>query len=648
MNILPSPEAARRPLILNVGDSDGSRYLKGRILQRAGFSVLEAASGQAALSLIRQHAPDLVLLDVNLHDINGLEVCRLIKNDPEIASTLVLQTSAALTESRHRVQALDGGADSYLIEPVEAEELVSSIKALLRMRKAEEAFRQSSQALRENEELFRQLAENLSDALWILDPAESQFLYMSPSFARLWGRPLEELKHNPRTWLDCVQAEDRERMEVAFGAMMADGHMDAEFRLARGDGEVREVRARAFPVSNTAGVFYRVAGICQDITPQKRAERMLLEEDHRKDHFLAMLAHELRNPLAPMRSAADVLMRCAPTREETFKARDIIARQLHHLTRLVDDLLDISRLTQGRIVLRNDIVELRTALSTAVEAVRPLIDTRGHSLRLSVPEGPMPVRGDLVRLTQIFSNLLHNAARHTQPDGQLALEVTCDGSLLTVKVRDNGPGLSPQALLAIFDPATAHHGDKCPAAAGQEGMGIGLWLVQKLVKLHGGNVHAESAGPGLGCAFVVELPAQPWQSWRPEVGKLRSPPGTPRTVMVVDDNIDALEAMALTLEAMGHTVVTAIDGPAAIVRAVKTRPDVILLDLGMPAMDGFEIARRLRAIPELQHVRLVALTGYSQPADRQRTTQAGFDRHLVKPVDLEALSRILDEPGDAG
>ncbi|KJK23021.1 chemotaxis protein CheY [Burkholderiaceae bacterium 16] len=644
---MPSPDAARRPLILNVDDSDGPRYVKGRILQRAGFSVLEAASGQAALSLIRQHAPDLVLLDVNLPDINGLEVCRLIKSDPETASTLVLQTSAALTESRHRVQALDGGADSYLIEPVEAEELVSSIKALLRMRKAEEAFRQSSQALRENEELFRQLTENLSDALWILDPAESQFLYMSPSFARLWGRPLEELKHNPRTWLDCVQAEDRERMELAFGAMMADGHMDAEFRLVRGDGVVREVRARAFPVCNTAGVFYRVAGICQDITPQKRAERMLLEEDHRKDHFLAMLAHELRNPLAPMRSAADLLMRCAPTREETFKARDIIARQLHHLTRLVDDLLDISRLTQGRIVLRDDIVELRTALSTAVEAVRPLIDARGHSLRLSVPEGPMPVRGDLVRLTQIFSNLLHNAARYTQPDGQLALEVTSDGSLLTVKVRDNGPGLSPQALQAIFDPATAHRGDKRPAAAGQEGMGIGLSLVQKLVKLHGGNVHAESAGPGLGCAFVVELPAQPWQSWRPEVGKLRSPPGTPRTVMVVDDNIDALEAIALTLEAMGHTVVTAIDGPAAIVRAVKTQPDVILLDLGMPAMDGFEIARRLRTIPELQHVRLVALTGCSQPADRQRTTQAGFDRHLVKPVDLEALSRILDETGEA-
>ncbi|MCP3022436.1 hybrid sensor histidine kinase/response regulator [Cupriavidus basilensis] len=646
MNILPSPINARRPLILNVDDSDGARYVKGRILQRAGFSVLEAASGQAALSLVRQHAPDLVLLDVKLPDISGLEVCRLIKSDPETASTLVLQTSAALTESRHRVQALDGGADSYLIEPVDAEELVSSINALLRMRKAEEASRQSSRALRDNEELFRQLAENLSDALWILDPAESQFLFMSPSFAQLWGRPVEDLKHNPRNWLASVHAEDRERMEAAFDAMLRDGHMDAQFRLERGDGEVSEVRARAFPVSDTAGVFYRVAGICQDITPQKRAERMLLDEDRRKDDFLAMLAHELRNPLAPMRSAADLLMRCAPSREDTFKARDIIARQLHHLTRLVDDLLDISRFTQGRIVLRDDLVELRTALSTAVEAVRPLIDSRGHSLRLSVPEGPMPVRGDLVRLTQIFSNLLHNAARYTQPDGQLSLEVTSDGTLLTVRVRDNGPGLSPQALQAIFDPTTAHHGDKPRGTTGQEGMGIGLSLVQKLVKLHGGTVHARSAGAGLGCTFVVELPAQPWQSWQPEVGKLRSPLGTPRTVMVVDDNIDALEAMALTLEAMGHTVVTAIDGPAAIVRAVKALPDVILLDIGMPAMDGFEIAQRLRAIPELQHVRLVALTGYSQPADRQRTAEAGFDQHLVKPVDLEALSRMLDELGE--
>ncbi|EHP41027.1 signal transduction histidine kinase [Cupriavidus basilensis OR16] len=553
-------------MILNVDDSDGARYVKGRILRRAGFWVLEAASGQAALSLVRQHAPDLVLLDVKLPDINGLEVCRLIKSDPETAGTLVLQTS---------------------------------------------------------------------------------FLYMSPSFAQLWGHPIDDLRHDPRSWLECVQAEDRERMKVAFDAMMIDGHMDAEFQLVRGDGKVREVRARAFPVSNTAGVFYRVAGICQDITQQKRAERMLLKEDRRKDEFLAMLAHELRNPLAPMRSAADLLMSCTPSREDTFKARDVIARQLHHLTRLVDDLLDISRFTQGRIVLHDDLVELRTALNTAVEAVRPLIDSRGHTLRLSVPEGPMPVRGDLVRLTQIFSNLLHNAARYTQPGGQLALEVASDGNVLIVRVRDNGPGLSPQALQAIFDPGTAQHGDKAQAISGQEGMGIGLSLVQKLVKLHGGSVHAESAGPGLGSTFVVELPAQPWQSWQPKVGKRASPMGAPRKVMIVDDNIDALEAMAVTLEAMGHMVVTAIDGPVAIVRAVESQPDVILLDLGMPAMDGFEIARRLRAIPELQHVHLVAVTGYGQPADRKRTAEAGFDRHLVKPVDLEALLRILDELGEA-
>jgi len=647
MNTSSRPHAAARPLILNVDDSDGPRYVKGRILQRAGFAVLEAASGHAALSLVRQHAPDLVLLDVKLPDIDGLEVCRLIKSDPGTAGTLVLQTSAALTESRHRVQALDGGADSFLIEPVEAEELVSSINALLRMRRAEESARHTSQALRESEELLRQLAENLSDVLWILDPAGGEFLFVSPAFTRLWDRPLDEFRHNPGRWLDWVAPAERARMAAALDTMMASGHMDAEFQLVRGDGETREVRARAFPVSDAAGRFYRVAGIYQDITRQKRAERMLLEEDRRKDDFLAMLAHELRNPLAPMRSAADLLMRCAPTREDTFKARDIIARQLHHLTRLVDDLLDISRFTQGRIVLRDDVVELRTALGTAVEAVRPLIDSRGHTLRLSVPEGPMPVRGDLVRLTQIFSNLLHNAARYTQPGGQLAIEVASDGKLLTIKVRDNGPGLSPQALLDIFDPATAHHGDKPAAAGGQEGMGIGLSLVQKLVKLHGGEVHAQSAGAALGCTFVVTLPAQPWQSWQPEAGRPRPRPGTPRTVMVVDDNIDALEAMALTLEAMGHTVVTAIDGPAAIVRAVKAQPDVILLDLGMPAMDGFEIARRLRAIPELRRVRLVALTGYSQPADLRRTSAAGFDRHLVKPVDLEALAKILEELDEA-
>ncbi|MGO4331180.1 MULTISPECIES: hybrid sensor histidine kinase/response regulator [unclassified Cupriavidus] len=645
MNIPLRQDAPARPLILNVDDSDGPRYVKGRILRRAGFSVLDAASGQAALSLVRQHAPDLVLLDVKLPDIDGLEVCRLIKSDPETAATLVLQTSAALTESRHRVQALDGGADSFLIEPVEAEELVSSINALLRMRKAEEEARQTSRALRESEELLRQLADNLSDVLWILDPAEPEFLFISPSFAQLWDRPVDELRRSPLRWLDWVDPGERTRVAQAFDAMMKNGHMDAEFQVIRGDGEIREVRARAFPVSDTGGNFYRVAGIYQDITRQKRAERMLLEEDRRKDEFLAMLAHELRNPLAPMRSAADLLMHCAPSREDSFKARDIIARQLHHLTRLVDDLLDIARFTQGRIVLRDDLVELRTALSTAVEAVRPLIESRSHTLRLSVPEGPMPVRGDLVRLTQIFSNLLHNAARYTQPGGQLAVEVTNDGKLLTVKVLDNGPGLSPQALQAVFDPATAHHGDKT-GPGGQEGMGIGLSLVQKLVKLHGGSVHAESAGPALGCAFVVTLPAQPWQSWKPATGTSRPAPGVPRTVMVVDDNIDALEAIALTLEAMGHTVITAIDGPAAIVRAVKAQPDVILLDLGMPAMDGFEIAQRLRAIPELQHVRLVALTGYSQPADRQRTSEAGFDRHLVKPVDLDALSKILDELGE--
>ncbi|MGT2492644.1 PAS domain-containing sensor histidine kinase [Cupriavidus basilensis] len=286
---------------------------------------------------------------------------------------------------------------------------------------------------------------------------------MSPSFARLWGRPLEELKHNPRTWLDCVQAEDREAH--GSGLRRDDGGRPYGCRVPAGAGRwrgARSPRARAFPVSNTAGVFYRVAGICQDITPQSAPSACCWEEDHRKDSFPGHAGPTNGgNPLpAPMRSAADD----ADAVRAHARGEHLQGPRHHRPPAASPDPAGRRPARYlashpGLAMLRNDIVELRTALSTAVEAVRPLIDTRGHSLRLSVPEGPMPVRGDLVRLTQIFSNLLHNAARHTQPDGQLALEVTCDGSLLTVKVRDNGPGLSPQALLAIFDPATAHHGD---------------------------------------------------------------------------------------------------------------------------------------------------------------------------------------------
>ncbi|HXI67781.1 MAG TPA: ATP-binding protein, partial [Steroidobacteraceae bacterium] len=387
----------------------------------------------------------------------------------------------------------------------------------------------------------------------------------------------------------------------------------------------------------------------QDVTTQNRALRTLRDAERRKDQFLAMLAHELRNPLAPMRSAADLLQQLSPSREDMFRARDVIGRQLHHLTRLVDELLDISRFNQGKITLRQDLVELRSALNTAVETVRPLLEANGHTLRLSLPEQPLPVRGDLVRLTQIFSNLLHNAVTYTPAGGQVSVEATTQDGNVTVRVRDNGAGLSEAMQRQLFDPLAPEHGsgdttsaDAQRGSALQDGPGIGLTLVQKLVRLHGGRIHAESPGPGEGSTFIVVLPVEPWQNWHPPSGMTVPRSGPPRTVMLVDDNIDALEAMTMTLQTLGHTVVTAPDGQSAVARAASVRPDVILLDLGMPAMDGFETARRLRALPELRGAKLVALTGFGQPEDRRRTLEAGFDLHLVKPANLDALTRLLD------
>ncbi|AQV98911.1 hybrid sensor histidine kinase/response regulator [Cupriavidus necator] len=666
-------QANRAPLILNVEDREGPRYVKSRILHRGEFSVIEAVTGHSALSLVRQHAPALVLLSARLPDISGLEVCRLLKDDPQTARTLVLLTSPGLAQSRQRVEALNCGADGYLVEPAEPEELLSSIQALLRLRGAEDAYHRTSRALHEHEDMFRQLAESLADVVWILDPATQRLLFASSSFAALCGHPAEQLMDDPRRCLDRVAPADRARVEAAVASMLRDGRMDIEFQITLASGEPREIRARAFPVRSSDSAKaapagdgtppLRIAGICQDVTLQNRAGRTLRDEERRKDQFLAMLAHELRNPLAPLRSAADLLQQLAPTREDMFRARDIIGRQVHHLTRLVDELLDISRFNQGRITLRQDLVELRTALNTAVEAVRPVLDAYRHTLRLSLPEQPLPVRGDLVRLTQIFSNLLQNAAAYTPAGGEIVVEAGFDdsapgaapdavsGGHVMVRVHDNGAGLSEALQRQLFDPLARQDDAASPepphSAFTHDGPGIGLTLVQKLVRLHGGTIRAYSAGPGQGSTFTVMLPVEPWQNWHPGSGKAAPRRGRPRRIMVVDDNTDALEAMTMTLQTLGHTVVTAPDGPSALARATQARPEVVLLDLGMPAMDGFETARRLRALPEMRGATLVALTGFGQPEDRRRALEAGFDKHLVKPADLDALTRLLDEL-DAG
>jgi PAS domain S-box-containing protein len=625
-------------LILNVDDNDGARYAKTRILQHAGFNVAEAASGADALAFVQAQLPDLVLLDVKLPDINGIEVCRRIKTGPSSASVLVLQTSAALTGRADKIRGLEGGADNYLAAPIEADELIANVTALLRLRRTQAE-------LRESEERFRQMAENISDVFWTFSFPDKVLLYVSNAYKTLWQRDAKALSEHPGDWLNGIHADDRERVRERFHALSADQPYDEEYRVVQADGAIRWVRDRCFPVRNGANVMYRIARITSDISEAKNAERMLKEADSHKDEFLATLAHELRNPLGPIRNAVALMQRIDPARTELqAKSREIISRQVDHLARLVDDLLDVARISQGKIALQMQPVEVRTFIDAAMETARPFVDSRRHALELALPENEIWVMGDMVRLAQSINNLLHNAAKYTPQGGSILLQVDSAATgELRVRVQDNGIGISSERLGEIF--RLFAQGETAPDRA-QDGLGIGLSLVKRLIELHQGKIYAASAGRGKGSTFTIELPVLAVHAAHaPAAASVHAQPGTAAAaglkVLVVDDNADSLDMMAQLLRELGHEVACAQDASAAMASVNEHVPDVILLDIGLPGIDGYELARMMRKQPELAGARLIALTGYGSERDRQAAMAAGFDHHLVKPASLEQLAALL-------
>ncbi len=489
-------------VILNVDDNDGARYAKTRVLTHAGFQVIEAASGEEALAKSAAEKPNLILLDVKLPDINGLEVCRRLKENLQTQTILVLQTSASFIGSADKIRALDGGADNYLVEPIEPDELIANVKALLRL-----------------------------------------------------------------------------------------GMMERELR----------------------------------------------EVDRRKDEFLATLAHELRNPLGPIRTAVELLRKLDPVVPPLQeKARNTIQRHADHLTRLVDDLLDVSRISQGKISLRSETVELKSFINSSLESSLPSIESKGHRLSLDLPQEEVWVRGDPVRLSQIVTNLLLNAGKFTPPGGAIQLAVQAAAQQIIIRVTDNGIGIAPDKLDAIFElfAQGAHLETRT-----QDGLGIGLSLVRTLVQLHGGTVQAQSAGPGLGSTFEIILPRHAAD------GAQAAPPRAPaaqaraQRILIVDDNEDAADTLAQLLTLTGHQVATAYSGAAAVTAATDFQPEIIFLDIGLPDMSGFEAALRLRALP-VSPFRLVALTGFGQEQDKQAALAAGFDDHFVKPLDFNKLGLL--------
>jgi PAS domain S-box-containing protein len=384
------------------------------------------------------------------------------------------------------------------------------------------------------------------------------------------------------------------------------------------------------------------AGIGIDITGRKRHEQALQDADRRKDEFLATLAHELRNPLAPIRNAAQILSHLGHADPTLTSATEIIARQVQHLTRLVDDLLDVSRITRGKVTLRKEPVDLATVVTQAIETSRPLIESHRHELTVSLPGEAIWVEADLTRLAQVIANLLTNAAKYTPEGGHIRLTVERDGDTAIVRVRDDGVGISGEMLTSIFDLFT--QGDRSLARS-EGGLGIGLTLVKRLVEMHGGSVIAYSDGPGRGSEFIVRLPTLPAAPSAPadtsKGGRSTSPSSSRRRILVVDDNVDAADSLAMLLGIGGHEVRTAHDGATAVEVAKAFQPEVVLLDIGLPGMDGYEVARQLRGQLEMEKTVLVAVTGYGQDEDRRRTQEAGFDEHLVMPVDPVDLERLL-------
>jgi signal transduction histidine kinase len=377
------------------------------------------------------------------------------------------------------------------------------------------------------------------------------------------------------------------------------------------------------------------------VIERARAEQALREADRNKDEFLAMLAHELRNPLAPILNAVH-LMRMNLTEQQLCWSREVIERQLTHLTRLVDDLLDVSRITRGKIALSRGPVAVAALMARAVEIIQPLIDDRGHKLTVEIPDATLTVHGDPLRLTQAIGNVLGNAAKYTPRGGHIMLSVRRDAAHVEIRVRDNGIGIPAERLPLIFNLFTQlERGSDHP----QSGLGIGLALVRRLIEMHGGSIKAHSDGDGRGSEFLIRLPlhnsvAEPVPAGEPAAATTAAA-GIRRRILVADDNIDALESLTEVLKLYGHEVFSAPNGRAALESAEHYLPDVALLDIGMPLLDGYEVARRIRAQPWGKRVKLLALTGWGQDADRRRSAEAGFDLHLVKPLDIGKLTELL-------
>ncbi|HET9391502.1 MAG TPA: response regulator [Steroidobacteraceae bacterium] len=580
--------ANERVSILLVDDQPSRLLTYESVLAELGQNLVCARSGLEALDRIMRHEFAVVLLDVSMPDMDGFEVARLIHEHPRFEKTPIIFVTGVHVSELDRLKGYKLGAVDYVAIPVVPEILRSKVAVLVELYLKR----------RELVELNRTLA--------------------------LANAQLAEANTT-------LQAEKTRELEAV------------NVHLQRANAELEQANRT----------------LQSEVAERSRVEQALKEADRHKDEFLAMLAHELRNPLAPILNAVQLMrMRPMPDPQLTW-SREVIARQLGHLTRLVDDLLDVSRITRGKINLSRESVDLAVLASRAVETVQPMISEREHALSVELPKEPVRVYGDPLRLTQALGNVLGNAAKYTDRGGRIGLIARQVGAEAEVRITDTGIGIPSALLPNIFNMFTQVN---AALDRPQSGLGIGLSLVRRLLEMHGGSIAAYSEGDGQGSEFVIRLPVlmEPAAALRsasaPEITteedtvgneaesvgvSAGEPPARRRRILVADDNSDALESLATLLELGGHEVYSAANGALALESAERHLPEVALLDIGMPKLDGYEVARRIRAQPWGRRITLVALTGWGQDSDRRRSGEAGFDSHLVKPLDLDKLTALL-------
>ena len=631
--IQPRVAATIGARVLLADDNADMRDYVRRLLSGA-YDVTAVSNGLDALDLATRERFDLVLSDVMMPKLDGFGLLKALREHPSLASLPVILISARAGEEAV-VEGLSAGADDYLVKPFSGRELLARVSgsiALARLR------RETEMRLREGDERFHAVQDSSPDGFTVLAAVRDEdgaivdfrWTYLNEVAARAGGgtAPSEFLGRN---------VLDVHPGNAAVGLIDRYTHVIETGEPWIGEIHYTHDRLDAMVRLAVAKVGDGVGISTVDVSERYRAEQALKTADRQKDEFLAMLAHELRNPLAPIRTVGELLARTVGGDANLKSSVEILRRQSAHLTRLVDDLLDVSRITRQRIELRREPVLVADVVKQAIETVEPLIRERRHTLRIHSSFGPLWVNGDFARLVQCAVNLLTNAAKYTQPQGQIDITTGERGGWVSIEVRDNGAGVPPSLLPRIFDLFV--QSDRTLDRA-EGGLGIGLSVVRSLVRMHGGEVIARSEGDGRGSSFTIELPRiDPLPAANNAPSDDRPTSGR---ILVVDDNQDAADSLGMMLEMDGHETRVVYTGQAAIAEAGSFRPDVILLDIGLPEMDGYQVAGLLRRNPALAKVRLVALTGYGQPEDRERALNAGFDDHLVKPVAPQDLAATLE------